>query len=200
MKRLLIPLFVALAAGLAYHQFFYPPTLLRRATMQALADFSSAVATRDRANVSAVLERTLPETAKIHMEVGFFALTQPQTQPVTQDFDKAAFIRFIDTVLYPLDDYHYQPELEEFTLSEDRSHADVVFTSMEWADGKSYFGGLAINMRFTSTTECKGHVAFREGKPLLEEASCSVRMHSVPKPEEAQKIQQNPEALRQLLR
>lgn len=201
MNRIILAAIAAcLLVGWGYYHFLYPPSVLRRATEKTLEGFADSVATHDRAAIGAVLQRSLADAAKIHLEVSFFSLTQTQGKPVTQDFDKAGFIRFLDNVLYTLENYTYQPELQGFTLSKDGASADVTFTSLEWADGTSYYGGVAVGMRFTSTTDCTGRVVFREKAPLLEQASCAVHMHAVPKPEEAVKIQQNPEALRQLLR
>ncbi len=191
--------FVLLVLGCGYYKFMYTPHILREATQKALDDFSAAVATKDRAKVGASLSAHLMEGAKIHLEVTFFSLTQNQQKPVVEDFTKAEFLTFIDNVLYPLDDYEYTPELGDFSLNSERNAAGVTFTSSEWADGKSHYAGVAVGMRFSSNSECEGHVLFANKIPSIDTVSCKLELRAVPKPEEAYKIQSNPEAMQQLL-
>jgi len=192
-------LLLAIGGG-AYYQLFYPPKVLERETETALAALSTAVLSHDRAKVSAALQDSLMDTAKIHLEVRLYSVTQMDGgKPAIQDFTKADFITFIDNVLYPLTEYSYQPELQSFTLSPDRKSAAVTFTSREFADGTEQYSGTAVGMRYSSETDCTGQVVFEPKKVLLDNVSCNVRMSIVPRPEEAYKLRDQ-EALRQYLR
>lgn len=188
----------AAVAGWAYYTYMYPPHLMEVATEKALMAFGEATLTKDRAKVAAVLNAHIAEGAKIHLEVTFFALTH-NGKPMVQDFSKPEFVTFIDNVLYPLDMYEYQPELRSFTLNKEHTAADVTFTSKEWADGTSHYAGIAVGVRYSSATECEAHVLFAQMVPYIETASCKMALNTVPKPEEAYKIQQSPEAMQQFL-
>jgi hypothetical protein len=181
---------VALIGAGIYWQFFYPPTVLKRATQTSLTQFTEAVATKDRAQISQALEALLTEDAEVRLEVSFFSVTR-QLPPVVQEFpDRDSFIRFMDNLLYTLSDYAYEPMLQEFKLSDDRAGADVSFSSKQWADGTSYYGGIAVGMRFSSTdTLCAGSVRFEGERARLAMADCKLSLMSVPKPGEAAKIQ-----------
>jgi hypothetical protein len=198
-RKALLMIAALLVGGGVYHQFFYPPTLMKKAVQRSLEQFGQAVATGDRAQVGQVLDAQMADDAIVHLEVSFLSLVHQNHQPMTQDFDKAGFVRFVDNILYSLETYHYQAQLESLLLNADRSMADITFTSKEWADGKSHYGGVAVGMRFSSDTQCSGQVVFAGLLPKLKTARCAMSMRSVPKPEEAYKIQQNPEAMRQFL-
>ena len=200
MKRFIIIVVILALAGCGYY-FFYPPLVLQRQTEKAFSDFSKMLALHDRAKVGEGLQKILSSTAQIHLEVRTISLSQLDGgAPVVQDFDKPAFITFIDNILFTLTEYYYEPEVVDFVLAADKKSAAVTFTSREWGDGITYYGGTGINTRFSSNSTCEGQVHFEGKNTLLDKASCTLRMTSVPKPEEAQKVQENPEALRQLLR
>lgn len=197
MKIFFAILAVALAA-FGYFQFFYPPTVLKRATASQLQQFSDAVATQDRTKVTEVLGTMLTDDAKIRLEVTFLHIIQQNNTVWAQDFDKVSFTAFIDNLLYTTHDYNYIPRLANFALSEDRSQAAVTFTSKEWADGNAYYGGIAVDSRFSSETECEGQVRFENQMPRLSQATCKIGFRSVPKPGAADKLK-NSESLRDLL-
>lgn len=196
--RRLIAILVLLAAG-GYYLFFYTPRLLEMDTVRALEEFGEAIATGDRAKVAQALDARLDAQARVHLSVEWLSLTQRGRQPVMQDLDRENFLRFVDNVLYSLEAYAYAPQLEVFRLNKEHNEADVVFTSKEWGDGKSYYGGISVMMRFSSDTRCEGKVVFEQKRAKLREAHCSMQLRAVPKPEEAYKIQQNPEAMQQFL-
>jgi len=197
MKSIILIVILALVGGGYY--FFYPPMVLKHRTEQALEEFSKAVEAKDRAKISEVLGKYLAEEAKPHLEVTLFSLSQPEGKPTIQDFDKPTFITFIDNTLYSLDDYHYEVALQKFNLAADKKSASVTFASKEWADGKEYYMGTAMNMRYHSNTLCEGEVDFDGGKTELAAVNCKMTLGIVPKPDEILKSQ-NPEALGRLLR
>jgi hypothetical protein len=198
--KLVLPvlLFLAFCLGGAYYELVYPPVVLKRATGKSLREFAETVATHDRVKISEALQALLAEDAQVRLAVTFFSVTQPDNPAVVQDFTKQAFIPFIDNILYTLTDYFYEPFLGEFKLAEDGKSADVTWTSREWADGVNYYGGNAVNMRFSSDTMCAGKVVFTD-RPHVILADCKYNLRSVPKPDEMEKLR-NPEALQQLLR
>ncbi|NBO19151.1 MAG: hypothetical protein EBV03_08010 [Proteobacteria bacterium] len=198
-SRNVLIVLLAMVAGGIYYKFFHVPSLLKAETENALQSFSEAVATHDRAKVGQVLGERLDAPVKIHLEVTWLSLTHKGSAPVKEDFDKSSFLTFVDNILYSLESFSYEPQLEAFHLSSDRASADVVFTSKEWGDGKSFYGGISVMMRFSSDTRCEGKVVFKGGRALLQEANCSMSLRAVPKPEEAYKLQQSPEAMQQFL-
>lgn len=186
-----------LIAGGVYYFAYYPPTLMKRATRDALDQFAAAVATKDRAKIGESLQALLTDDAKVKLEVRFFTIGV-QVPPMVQEFDKPGFIHFIDTVLYPMTDYFYEPKLESFESSADRQSAAVQWSSNQWADGNAYFGGAAVEMRFSSVdASCRGEAAFSEMKPRLRLADCGLTLMRVPKPGQESKLRG--EALRDLL-
>ncbi len=187
--RIFLLLLVSLAAGAGYYFFYYPPTLLKNATKGAITQFADAVNSKDRSRVGASLQTLLSDNAQIKLEVHFMALVGQNRPMLTQQFDKPGFISFIDNTLYPLTDYGYRrSQLTEFILADDQRSAQVTFTSNGWADGNSYYGGIAVMTRFSVETECKGTAIFGAATPQLQNATCIAEFRSVPKPGEAQKI------------
>jgi len=200
MNRVTLLMFgFVVALGWGYYMFLYPPRQLRVAIKNALEEFAQAVATKDRSKVGAVVDGHLTDNAKIHLEVTFFSLTQKGQIPIVEDFTKKDFMTFIDNVLYPLDTYAYTPTLESFTMNDAHSAADIVFSSREWADGKSHYAGIEVGVRFSSDTVCEGHVVFSGKVPFMDTLSCKISMRTVPKPEEASKLRGNPQAMQQFL-
>lgn len=199
MNRLALGTIIFAVAGFGYYQYLHVPHLLEEATEAALASFTEAVATQDRARVAEVLERHIAEDAAIHIEVTFLSLTQHGARPVAEDFTRQGFLTFMDHVLFPLDRFYYMPQLERFELRPAGDAADIYFLSREWADGRSHYGGVAVGMRFSSETACEAQVTFRERVPAIRTASCRISMRAVPLPEEAHKLRGNPAALQQLL-
>ena len=195
MKKWIAPALLLLAAG--YYMFYYPPSVHKRQVKAALSAFIEAVETKDREQIAGALERFLSDDAEIRLEIHFFSISQLETPPVVQDFDKQSFIQFIDNTLYPLTDYAYYSQLETFEREEDGG-ARVVFSSREWADGSNYYGGMAVAMRFSSNTECKAKALFESGQPRLSQAICTMQFRSVPKPSEIGKMQ-NMDTLRNYL-
>lgn len=188
-----------LAAAWGYYHYLYPPHLMEVATEKALGEFALAVAAHDRGKVAAVLNGRMTDGAKVHLEVTFLSLTQNGSRPVIQDFGKKEFLTFIDNVLYPLDTYSYEPEMTGFVLNGAKDAGEVTFTSREWADGNSHYAAVKVGVRYSSDTACSAHVVFVKKEPFIETADCKVSMRVVPRPEEAHKLQSNPEAMQQLL-
>lgn len=201
MRAALIIIAVSLIAGFCWWHFLYTPNVLKRHTEQALQAFAQTVESKDRAKIGAALQLLLADTARIHLEVTFFSLTQQDSPPaVKQDFTRQEFISFVDNILYTLTDYSYRPMLESLTPAPDKQTASVMFSSKEWADGASLYAGTAVQMRFSSETACGAELHFADKQPVIDKLSCAMGLKSIPKPGEAQKIQQNPEMLKQLLR
>ena len=199
MKKLLIMLAVLIVTGVCYVGF-YPPSIMKRTASQAIEQFNAAAATKDRAQVGAVLQKLIADGAKIHLEVNFLSLTS-QTKPIMQDFpDKQSFITFIDNVLYPLTDFEYTARMDAFRASDDRKTADVTFSSFEYGDGQSLYGGTGVDMRYSSNSSCTAKAVYADAEhAALSELSCSVQMRMVPKPGQAQKFQ-NMDSLNDLLK
>lgn len=193
---------MALAGASTYYYHTHDPlAILRHRAEQAFADTAQAVASKDLNQVSQALQRYLAEDAQIHLEVRFFTLTQAYDgKPMVEDFTKASFITFINNILYSMEQYSYEPTLGELTPAKDFKSAAIRFTSKELASGNSYYAGTAIGTQFSSETECEGEMAAPDGNPRLSKASCIMHLRTAPKPEEAHKLENNPEALRQLLR
>jgi hypothetical protein len=195
-KIILAAIVSAVIGGLSYYVLAYPPVVLKRDTAAALTSFSQAVATKNREAIGDALELLLTEDAKIKLEVHFLAIGN-QKPAVVQDFNREQFTSFIDNILYPLTDYMYEARLTTFALAEDRASAQVAFTSKEWADGANLYGGVSINMRYSSETQCEGTVTFAPS-PRLKQALCRVQFRSIPKPGEANKLR-NIEGAREML-
>ncbi len=163
-----------LMGGMGYYYFSGEK---KREAQAALQQFADAVASKDRAKVSAALTELLTDDAKIHLTVNFFSIGN--TRPaMDQYFDKAQFITFIDNILYSLTDYSYTPTLK--TL--DNKTGDASFISSEWADGANMMGGVSLNMRYSSNSECTGNVMFENKTARLKEATCQLQFRQVPKP------------------
>ena len=192
--------FAALIVAVIYYQFFYPPNVMKRQVEASLAAFSAAVESQDRAKISVTLQDMLTESAHVHLEVTMVSLTQEMGKPAVQDFGKAEFIPFIDNVLFPMTDYHYEAELESFALGTDKKSANVSFTSKQYGDGTSYYAGTAVAMRESAEAECTGQVVFERKQALLNDVNCALNLRLVPKPGEAGKLTAHPEALGQYLR
>jgi hypothetical protein len=187
-----------MAAGLAY-QFLYPPSVMKRNTENALQHFADAVDTQDRAQVTAALDKLLTDDAKVHLEVTFSAISSANLRPMTQDFDKASFITFLDNILYTVTDYHYRPKLVEFTLGEN-TVANVQFTSTQWADGPSFYDGVSLMMHFSGDTQCTGEAVFENKQPKLRVANCSVLLRSVTKADSAGETVNRAQAIHDMLK
>jgi hypothetical protein len=191
---------VLLAAVGIYMAFFYPPITLKRTAEAVLMQFAEDVASQDRARITQSLQALLAENAKVHLEVSFMTLLRQNPAPaMVQDYSKAEFIALVDHTLTPLTEYVYQPRLEGFTLADDEKTAEITFTSKQYADGSSLYGTSTVAMRHSADMQCTATVSFEKNIPRLIVASCNLQLRSVPKPGEAQKIQNNPGALQQLL-
>lgn len=201
MRAAFLILFLLCAAGGAYFFYFSPQAQAKRHTQAALDAFSAAVESQDRAKVSAILTQELTNAAQIELRVHQFSLLQPDGgQVLNERFDKAGFITFLDTTLYSITDYHAAPMIDSFALTRDTSSASVTFSFKAYADGKNYYAGKAVGMRFSSDISCTGEVQLATPTPQLGNVSCDLQLRTVPKPEEAATLGTNPEALREYLR
>ncbi|MDX2074150.1 MAG: hypothetical protein SFX19_07300 [Alphaproteobacteria bacterium] len=175
--KAIVPLLVALVILLVAMGFYYVSGEKKRAVQVSLQNFSDAVATKDRARVSEALTALLTDDAKIHLTVHFFSIGN--TRPaMDENFDKAGFITFVDNILYSLTDYSTTPSLESL----DSDTGAVRFTSAEWADGANMMGGVSVNMRYSSSTECTGSAVFENDTARLSQADCQLQFRQVPKP------------------
>lgn len=180
MVKLIAPLvlILLLAAAGGYYYYLYPPEVMKHETQEALADFSRAVATKDRGKIALALNTLMTDSVKIRLEVNFLPVTGGI---MAQDFDKAGFITFIDNTLYSLTDYGYTPKLHQFSLDTDKKTAKVEFSSQEWGDGMAYDGGMGMSSHFSSETSCDGEVAFAGNQAQLGEVYCKTQLRSLPK-------------------
>lgn len=191
---MLLLVLIFMGAGYYYYNV-YPPQANKKVIQASLDAFADAVETKDRAKVSESLNQLLTEDAKIRLEVYMFSIREGERPPFIQDFDKAQFIQFIDNTLYPLTDYSYTPQLTRY------HHSDgaVKFTSREWADGANMMGGVAVDMRYSSETECEGSVVMENKTAQLKQATCKMQFRQVPKPGQATKFQ-NLDTIQDLLK
>lgn len=189
---------LAMLGGL-YYQFYYPPSAMKHATEKSLQQFAAAVETQDRAQVSAALDALIMDDAVIHLDVEILAITQ-QTgrKPLSQDFDKQAFITFIDNILYTVTDTHYYPKLKMLEYRSDGTPMPVEFTSNERGEGNSYYAGVQVMMQFTTDTTCTGQVVLAGETPKLSQASCSIGLRMIPTGGPGQTLHDN-ETVRQML-
>lgn len=193
---LLIGLVLAIAGG-SYYFFFHPPVVMKRAAEKSLAEFAEAVESQDRAKVGEALNRLLTDDAKIRLEVSFLTFPRTDRPALIQDFpDKAAFLKFMDNVLYTLTDIHYQPVLERFELAQDKQSAQVKFTSKQWADGDSMVGGTSVGMRYSGEASCEGAAVFAPAR--LHSVTCKFALLSVPRQDQMQRLRSS-DAVREML-
>lgn len=178
----LLVLLVVIAGGMAGY-YTSEGQVKKRQVNASLAQFANAVATKDRKAVSAVLTRLLTDDAKVHLTVNFFSIGNGRPA-MEEHFDKAQFITFIDNILYTLTDYSYTPHLQ--TL--DKESGAVSFTSGEWADGVNMMGGVSVDMRYSSDTQCEGRVIFEQSIARLTQVSCQMQFRQLPKPGQQQKF------------
>ena len=171
----LLILLTLLVGGMAGY-YFSSSQVQKRAVQASLIQFSEAVATKDRAKVSAALTQLLTDDAKIRLEVHFFSIVNARPA-MEQDFDKAQFIAFIDDILYSLTDYSTTPQLTSL-----EEGGKLAFTSVEWADGANMMGGVSVNMRYSSNTNCEGMAIFENKTARLKQAACKLQFRQVPKP------------------
>jgi hypothetical protein len=196
-KAIVVVALITLAG--VYYFFFHPPVVMKRQTNAALETFEQSVDTKDRAQIVKTLSELLTDDAAVRLEINFFSITQQNAPATVQDFNKQQFLGFIDNTLYPLTDYDYDAYLEEFTLVDDKQSAQLMFTSKEWGDGKNYYGGSAVEMRFSSDTACQGVVTFATGKPQLKQVICKMQFRAIPKPGEIGKMQGNMDIMKDYL-
>ncbi len=170
-------LLIALTLLMGGMGYYYVSGEKKREAQAALQQFADAVASKDQKKVSAALTQLLTDDAKIHLTVNFFSIGNARPA-MDQDFDKAQFITFIDNILYSLTDYSYTPSL----TSLNSKTGAVTFHSSEWADGANMMGGVSLNMRYSSSSECTGNVTFENKTARLTQATCQLQFRQVPKP------------------
>lgn len=178
---ILVLLLLTMGGGY-YYQFYYPPNAAKRHVEKALQQFAAAVETQDRAKVSEALNALIADEAVIHLDVEILAITQQTgSKPLSQDFDKQAFITFIDNILYTVTDYHYYPKLNMLEYREGGAPMPVEFASHERGQGNAYYAGVQVMMQFSTDTACTGQVVFTGETPKLLQASCNVGLRMIPK-------------------
>lgn len=198
--KIVIPILLIIAAGLFYYFSYYPPVVLENRTKEALQTFATNVKSKDRVAIGHALQQLLTEDAKIKLDVSFFSLGLSGKNPVvSQEFGKEQFITFIDNIIYPLTDYDFSSELETFVLADNKQSAEVTFTAQIWADGASMYGGISVDMRYSSDVKCEGKVNFTAQSTQLKTARCGLTLHTVPKPGQESKIQSSPDVMREFL-
>jgi hypothetical protein len=164
-----------------YFTFLSPSAVMKHNTEKMLQQFAEAVDSQDRTKVAAVLNDIFTDDAKIHLDVAFSAISASNLRPMAQDFDKPAFLTFIDNVLFTVHDYHYRPKLENFSLPQ-KDKAALQFTSGQWADGPSFFSGVTLEVHFSGDAQCSGEAVFDGNRqPKLQSATCNVLLRSMAK-------------------
>jgi hypothetical protein len=172
----LIILALVLVGGmLSYH--YSPLQVRKRAVMEALEVYKEAVATKEREKVLGAFDALLADDAQVRLEIHFFAIAN-RHQPMEQKFDKAQFLTFIDNIIYSLKDYGSSPKFAAL----DAVHDEVSITSGEWGEGTDMMGGLAIDMRYSLSSECKGLAVFEPEPVKLKSLDCKVTLAQMPKP------------------
>jgi hypothetical protein len=182
-------LILVIAASVAYYQFLYPPTLFKHKVQHALDDFSTTVSTKDQSKIKQALNLLLSDSSKVQLEVSFYNLSQPTGSPLlAQDFDKLSFLTFVDNIVYSLDAYGMTPHIQICDLDKEHKTAKIMFTSSEWAEGKSYYGGISMNTRFSTETTCTSDVTFNSTFVIVDSLTCKMKLLSLPKDGEEKKM------------
>ena len=75
----------------------------------------------------------------------------------------------------------------------------MAFATRQWADGNNFYGGVAVNMRFSGEAICSGDAVFEGEATKLTSADCNLDLRAVPKPGEESKFN-NMDSLRDLLK
>lgn len=182
MKAILILLTFVISGllGGLYYQFLYPPSVMKREIEKMLGQVSAAVETQDRAKVAEALGVVIADDALIHLSVETSLGLQPTGQrPVSQDFDKASFIAFIDNLLYSVNNVHFYPKLDDLAYRADEPVL-VHLSSRVLAVGPAYYAGTQITMRFTAETACDGMVAVGNPPPQVKQMICQVGLRITP--------------------
>lgn len=190
---------IALLAGIFYIQYIHPTRKLRVRTEAVFDKLREATEESKREEVGYVLENYISPTAKIILNVHFFSLSQQKKDESALSFDKPSFIRFVDNVIYSMESYHFFGDLSTFELNDAHTMAMVSFKAKAWADGKNHYGGLEIMSRFSTDATCEAQVIFVDAEPFIEQMTCDVPVRIVPKAEEAGRISQDPNALKDLI-
>ena len=185
MKKTRVAISLLLVAIIVAVLYYYSlgGNIYRRATQHALDTFSEAVAIKQTAKLGSAFKYYLANNAKIHLEVGFVSLQNPQgNTSEAQDFDKPTFYMFIDNILYSLQDYHVDFHLQNFKLDAEKKSASLTFTSKAWGDSELSYGDVHTNTHFTADSTCEGYVLFDENtNPTFDTLNCKVRLTSLPK-------------------
>lgn len=153
--------------------------LKNRVMRQELQRLEQAVASKNLAATSAAISDLLAEEATIKLQI---ITAETGGKPmIEQDFTKASFLSFIGNTLYSLSDYHYTASL----ASVNPETNVVQFTSAESGEGIEKTHGMAITMRYHSTTGCTGRAVFTSNHAKLTELTCKIHFSEAPKITEA---------------
>ena len=199
MKALLIAATLLLAGGLTYYHFYYPPNVLKRETSAVLTTLNDAVATKDQNKILEAFRQAMTEDATIALEVNFFAIANKRPAMMQNFPDRESFISYLDNIIYSLNDYDFVAKLDSFELAEDQQSAKVTFSTKQWGDGNSYYGGVSILMRHSTNADCEGEVVFSDQNPQLKNAKCNMQLRSIARPGEVDKLR-NLDSLQDLLK
>lgn len=176
-KIILIPVIVLclLVAGLA-SWYYNPEHVAKREVEALLQEFSNTVSGQDRAAIAGFLNEYLSPDASIDLNVTWSMVGYRGTAPLSrQHFDRESFIRFIDNLLYSLDEYQFQISLEEFKLLEDTHRAEAKTYAWGKARGGDYRGGMRISQRYGLVVNCTGTLLRGDTvKPRLQSTTCTV--------------------------
>src|SRR5579885_1994141 len=185
MKRFLLIAVLLIAGGLAaWHFYFSPEAVKKRALAHALAAMDAAVATQDRARISAFLDQYLLPQAQVTLQVSMAGGVYTQAaSPMQEIFNKPDFIRFIDLTLYSVDHYALQTELGSYKPLPDGT-AEAAFSLSASANGDSYFNGFVMKARFVVEGTCTGTAAFdTAGTPRARGNTCNLTLRIEPRPD-----------------
>lgn len=185
MKRFLMFALLLIAGSLAaWHFYFSPDAVKKRAIARTLSEMDAAVGTEDRAKISAFLDHYLLPDASITLNVDMAGGVYAQAvSPMKETFTKPNFIRFIDLTLYSVDKYAMSTRLAAYTPLPD-GNADAGLSTSASAEGDAYFNGFTMKARFEVTGDCSGHAVFdTSGVPHLQSSTCQLSLRIVPRPE-----------------
>jgi hypothetical protein len=166
-----------------YFTFLTPSAVMRNKTEKVLQQLSATVESQDRAKVAEALTQFFTDDAKIHLDVTFSSISASNLRPISQDFDRAIFLQFIDNVLYTLTDYHAPLSLTDFALTD--NVAKVQFKSVPRADGPSFFSGVTLQVHFSGDVQCSGEVTFEHEQAKFKTMHCNVLLRSMAKGDSA---------------
>ncbi len=142
---------VAVAGGLWYMS---DTQVERRAFGAVNAWLNDATASRNIPALTQFLKDTLDEKSTVSLKVEYTVLgVRSNTVLMSQDFNKADFIRFMELTLEPTESYSLSTRIEDITRKEDGSTSVATYASGSGKSGE-YANGLRVPTIHTVQARC----------------------------------------------